>query len=266
MKVQKHILFIFFLGIFISCGDDEMPGTVGEPITMAAESLESSSDLDISWSILEQPSASWLSPEDARLSSGGLEATFVPDEPGKYVFQVSISQYGDELSTQSFTYNIEPSTETAAAEPYEEVTEDEWLSTSQDEPTAVVADDTAKPEQVPETTMAVTPPPPPAPPKQVVKQAPKVIPGATIPYDKTRFTIQVAARNTLEDAEKVAADLIDAGFDAYIQKATFVENDQTWYRVRVGSYDDRKVAQAVANSIQEQHELSTWIDHVRLDQ
>ncbi len=267
MKVLQRITAIIILGFLISCGGDELPGTVGEPITITAESLESGSDLDIAWDILEQPSASWLSAEDAALSEDGLEATFIPDEPGKYVFQVTISQYGDELATQSFTYNIESAEESDADVSREEITEEEWLGTQTEEPVATVPADTNEPETSEPVSVAVTPPPPPPVPKPASRPKPKkVVPGSNIPFDRTRFTIQVAARRSLEDAEKVAANLIDAGFDAYIQKAVFTENGQTWYRVRVGSYDDRKVAQAVASSIQEKHELSTWIDHVRLDQ
>ena len=34
-------------------------------------------------------------------------------------------------------------------------------------------------------------------------------------------------------------ELIDSGYDAYIQKALFVETNETWYRIRVGSYDKK---------------------------
>ena len=50
----------------------------------------------------------------------------------------------------------------------------------------------------------------------------------SIPYDKERFTIQVASKKRLDDAKKVAANLINSGYDAYIQKAFFKENKQTW--------------------------------------
>ena len=43
----------------------------------------------------------------------------------------------------------------------------------------------------------------------------------SIPYDKERFTIQVASKKSLDDAKKVAANLINNGYDAYIQKAFF---------------------------------------------
>jgi len=70
-----------------------------------------------------------------------------------------------------------------------------------------------------------------------------------IPFDKSRFTIQVASKKNLNDAEKIAANLIESGYDAYIQKAYFRDTDEVWFRVRVGSYDNRDTALAVGKVI-----------------
>ena len=87
----------------------------------------------------------------------------------------------------------------------------------------------------------------------------------SIPYDKERFTIQVASKKRLDDAKKVAANLINSGYDAYIQKAFFKENNQTWYRIRVGSYNDKSMAQKVAIEISNEQKEKAWVDHVRIE-
>jgi len=250
----------------VSCGSKSETGVVGESITLIAETLESSEDLDIVWEIDALPDASWLTIDAVQLSEDLTELVFVPDEPGEYSFKVTFSQYGDEISSQIFTYEIEDDGLENQDESRPEVTEEEWLATPIDTPEAEPVDTEIAMEPVPvQQDPPVVKPvvkktPPPSPPKK------QIIPGSKIPFDKDRFTIQVASRNKLVDAERVAADLIDAGFDAYIQKAYFIENDQTWYRVRVGSYDNIDVAKSVAESIANAHELTTWIDHVRIEQ
>ncbi len=69
----------------------------------------------------------------------------------------------------------------------------------------------------------------------------------------------------LADAKKVVATLIDAGFDAYIQKAVFKETNEIWYRVRVGSYDNRDTAVAVAESLSSTRRERAWVDFVRYE-
>lgn len=263
MKFYLNITFILLFNLLVSCGSHNETGLVGESITLTADTMESGDDLDITWEIIEQPDASWLNVDDAEYSDDTTTATFIPDEPGTYTFKVTISQYGDEVSSQTFSYDIEDDGDEYDAEDRPEVTEEEWLMTTDDGDTeeTIVDTETVAKELADKIEPVKNVPPP--PPPQIKKQ---VIPGSKIPFDKERFTIQVASRNNLRDAEKVAADLINAGFDAYIQKAYFVETDQTWYRVRIGSYNDIAVAKSVALSIAETHNLSTWIDYVRIEQ
>ena len=107
--------------------------------------------------------------------------------------------------------------------------------------------------------------PPPAPTAKPKKKKAKLIRGSYIPYDKERFTIQVASKKEFADAKKVVATLIDAGFDAYIQKAVFKETNEIWYRVRVGSYDNRDTAVAVAESLSRTRLERAWVDFVRYE-
>ncbi len=87
-----------------------------------------------------------------------------------------------------------------------------------------------------------------------------------IPFDKSRFTIQVASKKNLNDAEKIAANLIESGYDAYIQKAYFRDTDEVWFRVRVGSYDNRDTALAVGKVIADAMTMEVWIDFVRFEE
>ena len=87
-----------------------------------------------------------------------------------------------------------------------------------------------------------------------------------IPFDKSRFTIQVASKKNLNDAEKVAANLIESGYDAYIQKAYFRDTDEVWFRVRVGSYDNRDTALAVGKVIADATTTEVWVDFVRFEE
>ena len=69
----------------------------------------------------------------------------------------------------------------------------------------------------------------------------------------------------LKDAEKTAANLIESGYDAYIQKAYFRDTDEVWFRVRVGSYDNRETALAVGKVIASAMSTNIWVDFVRFE-
>ena len=75
----------------------------------------------------------------------------------------------------------------------------------------------------------------------------------------------MGSKKELADAKTVAAKLIDAGYDAYIQKAVFKETNEIWYRIRVGSYDKRETATAVAKSLSKTQKESAWVDFVRYE-
>ena len=87
-----------------------------------------------------------------------------------------------------------------------------------------------------------------------------------IPFDKSRYTIQIASKKNLNDAEKVAVNLIESGYDAYIQKAYFRDTDEVWFRVRVGCYDNRDTALSVGKVIADAMTTEVWIDFVRFEE
>jgi cell division protein FtsN len=201
-------------------------------------------------------------------STDRANVSFIPDAPGEYTLNVRVSHYGDELSVQSFTLDVEQGD--AIPEISEEPSEPDWYEDENDrqwfENESVV--------EVPEITEI-------APvienieeikneletPADVTVVESKSIPrGINIPKNEGRFTIQVVSKKLLKDAEFLAAELINDGFDAYIQKAYFKETDEVWFRVRVGSYDSRPTALSVAESISKSRGTATWVDYVRYEE
>lgn len=283
MAKTISIFSLFILLVLTGCGKSNPTATVGDYITVNAEIPEESQDLDFIWELTNIPGDSELG--NSQLTSGELNASvmFIPDVVGTYSIEVSVFQYNDEISTQSFSFDVigkelsDNTEEVVEAEsPEEEEDAVSELMVENNEPkwydSESVAQVVAEADQnIPEPKMEVTepeptpnpiPPPPPAPKKKKTKPKTR---GMLIPYDKERFTIQIASKKFLEDAKKVAANLIDAGYDAYIQKAVFKETNEIWYRVRVGSYDKRDTAVAVAKSLSSTRPEPAWVDFVRYE-
>lgn len=290
MMAKKISIFSFFILLVLTgCGKSNPTATVGDYVTVNAEIPEESQDLDFIWELTNIPGDSEL--DNSQLTSGELNASvmFIPDVPGTYSIEVSVFQYNDEISTQSFSYDVierESSSNTENIVEEDNTAEDDdaisELMVNDDEPkwyesesVAQVVEEadqnisspkieTVQPESITEPDPDPTPPPPPPEPKKK-RLKPKKTRGTSIPYDKDRFTIQIASKKVLEDAKKVAATLIDAGYDAYIQKAVFKETNEVWYRVRVGSYDKRDTAVAVAKSLSSTRPEPAWVDYVRYE-
>ena len=281
MAKTISIFSLFILLVLTGCGKSNPTATVGDYITVNAEIPEESQDLDFIWELTNIPSHSELN--NSQLTSGELNASvmFIPDVAGTYSIEVSVFQYNDEISTQSFSYDVlgkelsDNTEENVEAESPEEMKDAiSELMVDNNEPkwyeSESVAQVVAEADQnIPEPKIEVTkseptsePIPPPAPKKKTTKSKTR---GKSIPYDKERFTIQIASKKFLDDAKKVAANLIDAGYDAYIQKAVFKETNEIWYRVRVGSYDKRDTAVAVAKSLSSTRPEPAWVDYVRYE-
>ncbi|MDP6755039.1 MAG: SPOR domain-containing protein [Candidatus Marinimicrobia bacterium] len=283
------IFTIFTLLVITGCGKSNPTATVGDYITVNAEIPEESQDLDFIWELTNIPNGSEL--DNSQLTSGEFNASvmFIPDVSGPYSIEVSVFQYNDEISTQSFSYDVidrESSREVeqtiedeypkeaheAVAELMVNDDEPKWYESesvaqvveeaSQEMPEPIV--DVVEPKPIVEKKPDPIPPPPPSKKKKMAKPKPNTR-GMSIPFDKERFTIQVASKKVLEDAKNVAATLIDAGYDAYIQKADFKETNEIWYRVRVGSYDNRDTAVAVAESLSKTRSEKAWVDFVRYE-
>ncbi len=261
----KHYLAIFACILLLAgCGDDGNEGIVGEYQSARAEAPAEDGYFEYTWSIIEQPDASRLIAEDLELNEGDQAMSFIPDYPGSYEFEVVIlDEFGDELSTQNFQFEIIGGEEELVDEDDAEIMEDTIEEPVEDFDTIYtppVEESYVEPE--PEKVVR-TPPPPPK--KPVYRKPAPPPPGSTIPKDPLRYTIQVSAKRTFENAQNSAEALIESGYDAYIQKAYFKETDEIWYRVRVGSFESYSAAVAIAANISESTQYETWVDHIRLE-
>ena len=288
MKIRiQNIIILIALFIF-SCEKDNPTSTVGESLLVVAELPEENQDLEFIWEFIDLPDNSILENVNLRIGDDNSSIVFTPDAPGTYSLSVSIFQYNDEISTQTFAYDVisDGSENISFSQESEnnliienpdtiktdstiiEINNDKWYDS--DIASQIVEDlntveksldttaTTSKKLQKPKQSKTALP----ISKKKKIKKQSK---GMSIPFDKNRFTIQVASKKRIDDAKKIAARLIDAGYDAYIQKAYFKENNETWYRIRVGSYNDKEKAQKMATSLSNDQKEKAWVDHVRVE-
>jgi len=269
MKFRAFFILITGSLLLMNCGGKRGEGIIGEIIHVNGELPEETESIDLFWTISSQPDASKLSMKTLEFSKDKSKMSFTPDAAGKYVFEMEIFQFGDELETQKFTYNVdsieplvtsETEDEALAEEEDEDWLEEEYeeeLEEDEDYDYAEEAEDDEEEmeenedevyeededEEIEgiegiegtEIAAAEITPPTVAPKSTAAKPAKKKSPRYIIPYDKSRYTIQVVSKKNLKDAEKTAVNLIESGYDAYIQKAYFRDTEEVWFRVRVGS-------------------------------
>ena len=280
---MRKLLYLPILLFLISCGGKGVEGQVGQIISIAAEENLEETNVDYNWIIMGQPDGSLLSPKDLKYKNNGQEMIFTPDYPGDYNFEVSVTKFGDELSSQSFFFTISDFTEAEEDEIEDETAkEEEWLKESLDDYDQVeeeIEEEEIEEEEIEEEEIEEEEEEEVTPKKVIVNETTtkaiisnkkratrsKSKRGANIPAKKDRFTIQVISKKRLVDAQKFADKLIKSGYDAYIQKAYFKETEEVWYRVRIGSYDNYNSAQAIANVVSKDIKLAVWVDFVRVD-
>ena len=288
MLYLKKYNFILIAALTISCSKENNTIALGETINVSAKIPDESQDLEFIWELTSVPENSFIDNNNIQMGDTNSSVDFTPDTPGTYSLEVSIFQYNDEISTESFTYNVVPleSNENEETEENIVVVEEDSSAVSDllvenSEPKwydAESIDDVL--DEVKKTPLKqdvevklikeepivkkTSPKPNKKPSKKIIKK-PKKVRGSSIPFDKDRFTIQVGSKKFLSDAKKFAAQLIDAGYDAYIQKASFKETNEVWYRIRVGSYDKRETATAVAKVLSKTRQEKAWVDFVRYE-
>jgi len=290
---------IFFLLLFFSCGGSGIEGYVDEPITITANNPEEGQDVDYFWSLAEQPDGSLINSGDLLASDDGQEMIFTPDYPGDYLIEVIISQYGDEISNQTFSFTILDISEKEVSN-NDDVKEDDedWLneeiedsleqSTEEiiedqvDEPinksnqlekesssNSQVMSDKDKEGLAAMIAMAKEKE---SDPLKKYDESNKVVAKikepkreASIAERTDRFTIQITSKKMLKDAQLFSQNLIGQGYDSYIQKIVF-KSEEIWYRVRVGSYDNYNSAKTAADALSSELGMPTWVDFVRKEQ
>jgi len=296
MKFRTFFILITGSLLLMNCGGKRGEGIIGEIIHVNGELPEETESIDLFWTISSQPDASKLSMKTLEFSKDKSKMSFTPDAAGKYVFEMEIFQFGDELETQKFTYNVdsmeplvtsETEDEALAEEEdedwleeeyeeeleedededydYAEEAEDDEEEMEENEDEVYEEDEEIEGIEGTEIAAAEITPPTVAPKSTAAKPAKKKSPRYIIPYDKSRYTIQVVSKKNLKDAEKTAVNLIESGYDAYIQKAYFRDTDEVWFRVRVGSYDNRETALAVGKVIGSAMTTDIWVDFVRFE-
>ena len=290
---------IFFLLIFFGCGGSGIEGYVDEPITITANNPEEGQDVDYFWSLAEQPDGSLINSGDLLASDDGQEMIFKPDYPGDYLIEVVISQYGDEISNQTFSFTILDISDKKITN-YETVEEDneDWLneeiedSLDQDkeEITKDSMDDSQNKPNQPEKVSNANSELMSSKDKEglaaMIQMAKEKETDSLSKFDKSnkvvakikepkrkasiaektdRFTVQITSKKMLKDAQLFSQDLIGQGYDSYIQKIVF-NSEEIWYRVRVGSYDNYNSAKTAADALSSEIGMPTWVDFVRKEQ
>ncbi len=277
--MRTIISFIPFL-IFFACGSSGIEGYVDEPITITAENPEEGKDVDYFWTLADLPDGSLMNSGDLISSDDGQEMVFTPDYPGDYSVEVVISQYGDEISSQTFAFLImDPSERDAVSdEDSEEPENEDWLNEEMDEEIddeeendddlyeedediddeeADLDEDDESGNKTPVAKMTAA--------NAVTAKASEPKKGTSIAARTDRFTIQITSKKMLKDAQLFSQKLISKGYDSYIQKVVF-KTDEIWYRVRVGSYDNYNSAKAAADDLSGELGMATWVDFVRKEQ
>lgn len=284
----KKYNFILTAALLISCNKENNTVALGETINVSAEIPEESQDLEFIWELISVPENSFIDNNNIEIGNPNSSVDFTPDIPGIYSLEVSIFQYNDEISTESFSYNVVQLDSKDSDELVEDIVlveedssaisdllvennEPKWYdSESVEDVLEEVVEDPLKENLEKKLSKEepliknVNPKPNKKTSKKIIKK-PKKIRGSSIPFDKDRFTIQVGSKKFLSDAKKFAAQLIDSGYDAYIQKASFKETSEVWYRIRVGSYDKRETATAVAKVLSKTRQEKAWVDFVRYE-
>ena len=290
---------IFFLLIFFGCGGSGIEGYVDEPITITANNPEEGQDVDYFWSLAEQPDGSLINSGDLLASDDGQEMIFTPDYPGDYLIEVVISQYGDEISNQTFSFTIldVSDKEISNNEDVEKDNED-WLNEeiedSLEQDTENITKDSVnesqnesiQPEKISNSNSELMSNKDKEAFGKMIEMAKEKKTNSLPEFDKSnkvvakikepkrqasiaertdRFTIQITSKKMLKDAQLFSQDLIGQGYDSYIQKIVF-NSEEIWYRVRVGSYDNYNSAKTAADALSSEIGMPTWVDFVRKEQ
>ena len=107
--LRKIIYLSFALNILLftfGCSQNKNVGIVGHSYTLQANIHDDDNSLDYNWFIVSQPDESNLSKKYLFYNNDKSEMTFTPDFEGNYTFQVTISQYNDKISVESFPFII----------------------------------------------------------------------------------------------------------------------------------------------------------------
>jgi len=255
------VLTTVALLIFMACDKTEpIPGFVGKPVYLAplVKSVEDTLACTYGWSFNDKPENSNMDILSFQPNSRSFNISFVPDVPGEYTVAYTIIGPDGKIKDEK--------------ELVCSIIEDTSSTADQEEGYALSEEALKAPLPVYEDTKPAAPGkqtyPSPATPKTVAPAPSYTQPrGQKIPTIPGKYTIQISSWKTYAGAERAVGLLANLGLDLYIQKATFEETGETWYRVRTGNFDTRSAARAAMADLKKKlpHE-QLWIDLVRQDQ
>ena len=80
---------------------------------------------------------------------------------------------------------------------------------------------------------------------------------------KNRFTIQVASWTSLDKAKEDMDELIELGFDTYIEEYFDKKNNIQRWRVRIGSFKSKDLAKQVKEELSKFRGETPWISYIK---
>ena len=78
-----------------------------------------------------------------------------------------------------------------------------------------------------------------------------------------RYTIQVASWTSFDKAKEDMDELINLGFDTYLEEYFDNKNNVTRWRVRIGSFENKSLAQEVKNKLAKFRGETPWIAYIK---
>ena len=239
LKTKTLVSFIALIIISCSSNDERESILIGS--TFKVEEIENfQSDVDIvyQWWVGNKPEGS-----DFMFRVNGDKAFLTPDIQGDYDVYASIRDANDiELHLLEFHYTAVPDTLLQIVE--------REVPVEPKEPKPLIREIE---EEIDSVKLV---------PKEKIKTTES---SPSLPSSEEGWTIQVSSRSSIELARKDQIFLEEEGFDSYIQKVDFPENNQTWFRVRVGNFTDKANAKIVQEEIQKIWKYDIWIDRVRAE-
>jgi len=257
------VLSTVLLLIFIACDKTEpIPGFVGKPVHLVpmVKSAEDTLACTYGWSFNDKPEASNMDILSFQPNSRSFNISFVPDVAGDYIVAYTIMGPDSKVkdSKELLCSIIEDTSRTKVKEEEGYALSEEALNA----PLPVYGDSKSK--AIPGKTAYTSP----TVPKAVTPVSRTTQPrGQNIPTIPGKYTIQISSWKSYAGAERAIGLMANLGLDLYIQKATFNETGETWYRVRTGNFDTRTAARAAMTSLKiKLPREQIWIDFVRQDQ
>jgi DedD protein len=77
--------------------------------------------------------------------------------------------------------------------------------------------------------------------------------------DIAGYTVQVAAGTNYEYTSELVDLFNQRGYEAFVTDA--VVGGQTFYRVRIGTFEDKRDAKALGEELKDKYSVSYWIDY-----